>query len=118
MLQSVPEHFELVAISIKTLLDLSTISIQEATGQLCVAEQRKKPGSMSPKDSSRRLLLTEEEWMVRLMLKDGSSGSLSLLLKEAGEIHIEPLSPPSLTTPAPPLALAFVLAVESSPEPV
>ncbi|CAN6361579.1 unnamed protein product [Urochloa humidicola] len=38
MLHSVPEYLEQVAISIETLLDLSTISIEEATGRLRAVE--------------------------------------------------------------------------------
>lgn len=77
MLHTVPDYLEQVAISIETLLDLSTISIEEATGRLRAVEQRKKPASSSPKDSGERLLLTEEEWMARLKLKEGSGGSSS-----------------------------------------
>lgn len=59
MLRSVPAHLEQVAISIENLLDLNTISVEEATGRLRAVEQRKMSGSASPKDSDGHLLLTE-----------------------------------------------------------
>lgn len=67
MMHSVPKYLEQVAISIETLLDLSAISIEEATGRLRAVEQRKKLASNSPKESGGRLLLTEEEWMLDLL---------------------------------------------------
>jgi hypothetical protein len=42
MLHSVPEKLEHVAISMEMLLDLNSLSIEEATDHLCVVEQRKK----------------------------------------------------------------------------
>jgi hypothetical protein len=41
LLHSVPENLEQIALSMETLLDLSTISIEEATGRLHAVEQRK-----------------------------------------------------------------------------
>lgn len=61
VLHSVPENLEQVAISIETPLDLDTISIEEVTGHLRAVEQRKKPAVTPTKDSSSRLVLTEEE---------------------------------------------------------
>ena len=43
MLQVVPEHLAQVAISIETLLDISTISVEEVTGRLRAVVQRRKP---------------------------------------------------------------------------
>jgi hypothetical protein len=62
MLHAMPERLEQVAISMETLLDLDSLSIEEAIGHLCVVEQRKKPSPA--KETSGRLLLTEEEWLV------------------------------------------------------
>jgi hypothetical protein len=61
MLHSVPEKLEQVAISMEPLLDLNSLSIEEATGHLRAVEQRKKSSSSSVIDASGRLLLTEEE---------------------------------------------------------
>jgi hypothetical protein len=83
MLHYVSEKLEQVAISMKTLLDLNTLSIEEATCHLRAVEQRRKHRSTSPAaDASARLLLTEEEWMARMEPKskdktgsNGGSGS-------------------------------------------
>jgi hypothetical protein len=55
-----------VAISIETLLGLKSMSIEEATGHLCAVEERKKKPTGGAKEGC--LLLTEEEWMVRLKI--------------------------------------------------
>jgi hypothetical protein len=61
LLHIVPEKLEQVLISIETLLDLDSLSIEETVGHLRVVEQRKKP--LTTKDSDGRLLLMEEEWL-------------------------------------------------------
>jgi hypothetical protein len=54
MLQSVPEHLEQVAISMEMLLDLDTLSIEEAASHLQAVENRRKKKPVSPlKDASR-----------------------------------------------------------------
>jgi hypothetical protein len=70
MLQVVPEDLSQVAISIETLLDLNTISVEEVTGRLRAVEQRRKPPPVV--DSQGRLLLTQEEWMAKLKIGGGS----------------------------------------------
>jgi len=72
MLHEVPERLESVAISMETLLDLNTLSLEEATGHLRAVERRKKKVS-GGKDGAGRLLLTEEEWTARMKKHDGSS---------------------------------------------
>jgi hypothetical protein len=69
ILHSVPEHLEQVAISIETLLDLNSMLIEIATGHLRVVEERKKKASDGTKEG--RLLLTEEEWMAWLKVREG-----------------------------------------------
>jgi hypothetical protein len=76
LLHSVPENLEQIALSMETLLDLSTISIEEATGRLRAVEQRKKTAQAQVKDDAGRLLLTEEEWLARLK-NQGASGDSS-----------------------------------------
>jgi hypothetical protein len=66
---SVIENLEQVAISIETLLDLNSMSIEEATRHLHAVDERKKKTSSQGKDG--RLLLTEEEWLTRLKVRDG-----------------------------------------------
>ena len=77
MLQLVPEHLAQVAISIETLLDISTISVEEVTGRLRAVEQRRKPQPVH--DNQGRLLLCEEEWLARLKIREagGKSGNNS-----------------------------------------
>ncbi len=59
MLHVVPEKLEQVAISMETLLDLDSLSIEEAVGHLRAVEQRKKPTPTN--ETGGHLLLTEEE---------------------------------------------------------
>jgi hypothetical protein len=73
MLHVVPEKLEQVTISMETLLDLDSLSIEEAVGHLRVVEQRKKP--TPAKEVGGRLLLTEEEWMACMKTKHGSESS-------------------------------------------
>jgi hypothetical protein len=79
MLQVVLEHQSQVVISIETLLDINTISMEEVTGMLHTVEQRWKPVPIL--DNHGCLLLYEEEWMAKLKLcedegkGDGSSSN-------------------------------------------
>jgi hypothetical protein len=75
ILHSVLEQLEQVAILIETLLDLNSMLIEEAAGHLHVVEERKKKSSCGTKDG--RLLLTEEEWMAHLKVRDGESSNMS-----------------------------------------
>jgi hypothetical protein len=61
MLHAVSEPLEQVVISIKTLLDLDRISVEEVTGHLRNVEQRKK-NTTTIINKQGRLLLTEEKW--------------------------------------------------------
>jgi hypothetical protein len=58
-LHFVPEKLEPVAISMETLLDLNSLSIEEAVGHLWDMEQRKKGPSSPTTDTGGHLLLTE-----------------------------------------------------------
>lgn len=77
MLHVVPEHLEQVAISIETLLDVNDMSVEEVTGRLRAVEQRKK--TQATTDKQGRLLLTEDEWLARLKIREaaGDGGSSS-----------------------------------------
>jgi hypothetical protein len=73
MLHVIPKKLEQVAISMETLLDLDSLSIEEVVGHLCAIEQCKK---LTPaKETGSHLHLTEEEWMARIKTKDGSGSS-------------------------------------------
>jgi hypothetical protein len=66
MLQSVPDHQEQVAISMETLLNLDSLSIEEAAGHLqAVENQWKKKVAPSASNAGGQLLITEEQWKAR-----------------------------------------------------
>jgi hypothetical protein len=79
MLHSILEKLEQVAISMETLLNLNSLSIEEAAGHLRVVEQRKKGPSSPAADTGDRLLLIEEEWIAQMKakVKNGSNGGSS-----------------------------------------
>jgi hypothetical protein len=68
----VPAKYAQLALSIETMLDLSTLSLEDVTGRLRAVEDRAPPEKEKPK-----LLLTEEEWSARMKEKrktgEGSS---------------------------------------------
>jgi uncharacterized membrane protein YgcG len=74
MLHSVLEKLEQVAISMETLLDLNSLSIEEAAGHLRAVEQRKKSTTPAA-DAGGRLLLTEEESMACMKVKAKEKGT-------------------------------------------
>ena len=70
----VPAKYSQLAMSIETMLDISTLSLEDVAGRLRVAESRSAP---APKKEKPKLLLTEEEWTARIKEKrrsgEGSS---------------------------------------------
>jgi hypothetical protein len=73
LLHVIPNNLKQVVISMETLLDLKSLSIEEVDDHLRAIEQRKKPSPS--KEAGCRLLLTEEEWMARMKTCDGSSSN-------------------------------------------
>ena len=73
-LRVVPKQYKQLAWSIESLVDLSTMSIEELVGRLKVIEER---GDDADERTGGQLLLTEEQWSARLQQRgrDGSSGS-------------------------------------------
>jgi hypothetical protein len=67
----VPAKYAQLALSIETMLDLSTLSLEDVTGQLCAVEDRAPPEKEKPK------LLLMEEWSAQMKEKrktgEGSS---------------------------------------------
>lgn len=63
-LRVVPRRYVQVALSIETLVDLDTLTIEELTGRLKVAEERLDQDGET--EAGGRLLLIEEEWRVHL----------------------------------------------------
>ena len=74
MLQVVPDHLEQIAISIETLLDVNDLTVEEVTRRLRNVKQQKK-NTASAIDKEGLLLLTEEEWLACLKLRDNTSES-------------------------------------------
>jgi hypothetical protein len=70
-LRLVPKRYSQMACSIETLLDLSTLSIEELSGRLAASEGRGVP----EQDDAGRLLLTAEEWAA--CVQQTGQGSLS-----------------------------------------
>jgi hypothetical protein len=87
MLQVMPDHVTQVAASIKTLLDIKTIFVEEVTEMLCAIEQRRKPAVIH--DNHSRLLLYEEEWMAKLKVQESEAkgGSSSKPDGSGGKKH-------------------------------
>ncbi|XP_066373369.1 uncharacterized protein [Miscanthus floridulus] len=75
MLRVLPQRYAQIAISIKTLLDLKTLTIEELVGRLKMAEDRLGIRDVTEKVGN--LLLSEEEWVDkyrhRLMPESASS---------------------------------------------
>jgi hypothetical protein len=70
--QALPERYHQVAISIETLLDLSTMSTEELMGRLKSTEQRLNLGGGS--DSVAKLNLSEDELVTHVAAKMNVSG--------------------------------------------
>jgi hypothetical protein len=79
-LRIVPKKFVPVAVSIMSLLDTTSMSIEEITGRLGVAEGRGDDEDADPPTvAGNKLLLTKEQWQARMKEKlasgEGSSKS-------------------------------------------
>jgi hypothetical protein len=74
MLHVVPDKLKQVVISMETLLNLGSMSIEEAVGMLRAVETRKKKPSLA-KEGGGHLLLMEEEWMAQMKLQEGSGSN-------------------------------------------
>jgi len=74
LLCTVPARYSQLALSIETMLDISTLSLEDVAGRLRVAESRTTP---APEKEKPKLLLTKEEWSARMKDKrrsgEGSS---------------------------------------------
>ena len=72
-LRVVPPRFAQIALSIETLLDMSTLSIEEVTGRLKAIEDRTEAPARTSVGG--QLLLTEEQWAARQRERKQGEGS-------------------------------------------
>jgi hypothetical protein len=63
MLRVLPKRYAQIAISIETLLDLKTLTMEELVGRLKMAEDRLEIEAIT--DKTGKLLLSEEDWVAR-----------------------------------------------------
>jgi hypothetical protein len=75
-LSVVPKKYSQMACAIETLADLDTLSVEELIGRLKAAEERYELDQLEEAgDAGGKLLLTEEEWLARMKIRDGSGPS-------------------------------------------
>ena len=76
LLRSLPRHFSQIGVSIETLLDVNSMTIEDLVGRLKAAEDQLDVDSVT--ERAGRLLLSEEEWLSkyhhRLTPEGSSSG--------------------------------------------
>ena len=63
LFRCVPEKYKQMARSIESLLDLSTMSIEEAIGRLKVVDSDEPQSLSGPITTGGKLLLTREQWL-------------------------------------------------------
>ena len=63
LFRCVPEKYKQMARLIESLLDLSTMSIEEAIGHLKVVDSDEPPSLSGPITTGGKLLLTREQWL-------------------------------------------------------
>lgn len=74
----VPTKFTQVAISIEQLIDIQTLSVEELVGRLKSVEERfdaDEAANDGGRETSGHLLLTEEEWLVRMKKREQGDSS-------------------------------------------
>jgi hypothetical protein len=73
----VPKKYTQIALSMETLLDLSTMSIEEVTGRLKAVDDHEEVPLANPISANGKLLFTEEQWLARQKEKKKQEGSSS-----------------------------------------
>jgi uncharacterized membrane protein YgcG len=69
-LRAARPRFSQLLLSIETLLDISTLSLEEVTGRLKSAEDSDQSSSSTTTGTAGKLYLTEEEWLERYKKKE------------------------------------------------
>ena len=82
-----PEKYIQIALSIETMLDLSTLTIEDVTGHLWAVDERLEQ-AIATKDSG-KLLLMEEEWAARRNSGKAASSSRGADGKRRGKASSE-----------------------------
>jgi hypothetical protein len=76
-LRVIPKKYTRIALSMETLLDLSTLSIEEVTGRLKAVDDREEEPPTNPISANGKLLFTEEQWLTCQKEKKKQVGSSS-----------------------------------------
>jgi hypothetical protein len=73
-LRIIPTKYTQIALSIETLLDLSSLSIEEVIGRLKAVDDRNESPPADPVSISGKMLFTKDQWLARQKERRGLEG--------------------------------------------
>jgi hypothetical protein len=76
-LRMVPKKYTQITLSMETLLDLSTLSIEEVIGRLTAVDDHNKASPTNIITNDGKLLFTDEQWLTHQKDKKNLEGSSS-----------------------------------------